>query len=98
MPGGQVYYVQTNGALGFSQAHSASIPPGAIEDIFKVDPGNGDFSYANAVGWLACPGTTAGQFQIFANIPAKDSSAGCIPLHLKTKPTPSGSFGAWQYD
>ncbi len=80
VPGGQQMYVEETGALGFTQAHSAAIPEGAVLGGFTT---RGYFGFtgletvpnSNTAGstLLACPvvanGTGPGLvYQVFANI------------------------------
>ncbi|KAJ6066701.1 uncharacterized protein N7446_003738 [Penicillium canescens] len=50
VPGGQQVYIDPNGALSFTQAHSANIPAGS--------------SYGPFVGFMACP-TEDNRWQVF---------------------------------
>ncbi|KAL8923202.1 MAG: hypothetical protein Q9208_004765 [Pyrenodesmia sp. 3 TL-2023] len=71
VPGGQRIYVSPTGALSFTTAHSAFIPPGSTIETFKATPGipynatttgsGGAIGRFTFVGWgattgfLACP-------------------------------------------
>lgn len=59
VPGGQRMYIRPNGALGYTQAHSGSIPTGSTVTGFTYTPGIkfGTFgiNLPGAAGLLACP-------------------------------------------
>ena len=100
VPGGQLVYVETNGALGFTQAHSAFIPPGAVISSFTVTPGASfgtlGFSGLGANGFLACPSANgSAPYQILANV-AGGNFVNCLGFDALTTSF-AGGFGAWQY-
>jgi hypothetical protein len=104
VPGGQQVYVGPNGALGYTQAHSALIPAGSFTTGFVDTPGSayGTFSFTGdgATGFVACPTTASGApWQIFANIPGLVAPLGdknaCLGFDALA-PSFTG-FGAWQY-
>ena len=96
VPGGQVSYIETDGAFGFSQAHSAVIPAGALIGFAGFE--HGYFVYAAAPNWLACPSpTVSGVYQVFASLPGVTYNATCVGLNIVTEDVASGVFGAWQY-
>ena len=76
VPGGQILYVKSTGAVGFTQAHSGAIPPGSTTAGFTYTPaapgsqfGQWSFSGLGANGFMACPPTAAeGRYQVFANL------------------------------
>lgn len=101
VPGGQLVYVEADGALGFTQAHSASIPDGAVVSTFTLTQGLSfgelGFSGLGGAGFIACPNATTGTFpyQIFADIPGAGGT-NCLGFDpLTTNYT--GGPGAWQY-
>lgn len=75
VPGGQIVYVETNGAIGFSQAHSSSIPEGSYVSGFTYTPSDtagvpGRFNFnggPGSKGWTACP-QADGTYKIFARL------------------------------
>ncbi|WEW61453.1 hypothetical protein PRK78_006943 [Emydomyces testavorans] len=105
VPGGQQMYVEPSGAVGFTQAHSASIPPGSYIGGFKYRPGPGHGVYSftgwGATGFMACPSPKAKYYQVFANIKNATVPSGNIKDCLGfvalafnyTGPSPA----AWQY-
>ena len=100
VPGGQLVYVETNGALGFTQAHSAFIPAGAVVSTFTLVPGTsfGDlgFSGLGANGFVACPSANGSvPYQIFANV-AAGNFTNCLGFDALTTEF-TGGFGAWEY-
>jgi len=113
VPGGQLAYVAANGALGYTQAHSATIPPGAFTKGFSWthlfttsitgEVGELDFKATASTksGFLACPDVPTlvpgATYQIFAFVPGF-SQQNCIDLgRLKTTEYKAEEFGAWQY-
>lgn len=103
VPGGQQLYVETSGAMGFTQAHSAAIPPGALVGFFEYVAGEDHSSYIftgwDATGFMACPDTPEKEnFQVFANISNATAPTGnrddCIDFDARVTGLPSA---AWQY-
>lgn len=101
-------YIRKNGALGFTQAHSALIPEGAFVTGFTFTPGEqfGHFgvSLPGSAGLLACPSgpNYTGPWQVFANLKGlKDSDvtggkiSKCLGINAIAANTTSP--GAWQY-
>lgn len=108
VPGGQQIYIRPNGALSYTQAHSAFKPVGSIETGFTYTPGPqfGFFGVTlpGAAGLLACPtGPKAtGPWQVFVNIKGlKDSDvaggkiSNCLGMNA-IAPKANGA-SAWQY-
>lgn len=103
VPGGQQVYVETNGALGYTQAHSGSIPTGAYTTGFVYTPptnsqqhwGHLSFTGHGANGLIACPTAKAGVYQIFANVSGLKNKDKCLGFDAFALPY-SGS-AAWQY-
>ncbi|KUJ12676.1 uncharacterized protein LY89DRAFT_212254 [Mollisia scopiformis] len=95
VPGGQEVYVQTDGALGFTQAHSASVPPGAyIGGFSNVTVASDCHAPWDVITWnapdgstggiLACPEVPAGTngtaiYQVYAKTPAFNKT-NCVTL------------------
>jgi len=105
VPGGQQYYLDAYWNVGYTQAHSAYVPPGATIGGFAAYQ-NGGFVNINtgALGWVACPSTASGGGGNDGrwNLVAKNSSNaanlnGCTAINLKVNPVPAGTYGAWQY-
>lgn len=104
-------FIRSNGALGYTQAHSASIPTGAITTGFTFTPasegaqfGNFGIKLPGSAGLLACPAGAnfSGPYQVFANLKnLKDSDVAggkinkCIGFNV-IAPKASGP-NAWQY-
>jgi hypothetical protein len=97
-----VVYVETTGALGFTQAHSAFIPPGAVTATFSLTSVAGadfwtlDFSGLGGGGFVACPSANGSfPYQIFANVPSGNFD-NCLGFDALASEYTAG-FGAWQY-
>lgn len=105
--------MRPDGALGYTQAHSAFIPPDSFTQGFSWTPlhtnsvlgqrGELDFTAPGATesGFLACPHVpnlpTGATYQIFAQVP-KFNEKNCIELgKLRTTEFKEGQVGAWQY-
>jgi hypothetical protein len=105
--------VGADGALGYTEAHSASIPPGAFTQGFSWTPlhtnsvtgqrGELDFVAAGATegGFLACPVVPnfvpGATYRIFAQVPGFKEK-NCIELgKLRTTEFKEEEFGAWEY-
>lgn len=104
VPGGQQVYVDpATGALGYTMAHSALLPVGALTSGFEYDAtgnsasiGTFAFSGAGATGFVACPvegDNGVGEYQVFANVDGKVLT-GCIGMDVLTSAT---NNTAWQY-
>jgi len=106
VPGGQQVYVSPQGALGFTQAHSANIPPGSSLGPFDYTPGLpfGQYTFTGwgANGFMACPDSKddPNTWQVFANIQNATVPTGdiddCLPFLAKTRVFYGGP-NAWQY-
>jgi hypothetical protein len=72
VPGGQQVYVAPDGALSYTQAHSAYIPPGSVRDGFSREQPTGgqSFGYLNFdTGFVACPAANATEgYQVFGQV------------------------------
>ncbi|GAW15475.1 hypothetical protein ANO14919_048860 [Xylariales sp. No.14919] len=100
VPGGQQVYVAPDGSLSYTQAHSASMPPGSIVTGFSREQsqafGAPIYLYSADLSWYLCP-VTEGEprertYQIFASSEAPE---GCYGTQVRTY-TP-GSGRVWQY-
>ncbi|KAL4866087.1 hypothetical protein BDV12DRAFT_139428 [Aspergillus spectabilis] len=108
VPGGQQIYVSPAGALKFTQAHSANIPPGSSRGPFEYIPptggsasGFGHYEYQGwgASGFMACP-TEDSKWQVFAalqnaTVPGGDVSK-CLGFSAVAVPR-NETGGVWQY-
>lgn len=96
VPGGQLVYVATDGTVGYTQAHSGSVPAGAITTGFEYTPPAPEGSVGTlsgpGKGFVACP--TAGVYQIKAALEGVDTSA-CTGIAAGALPVEG--VGAWQY-
>ncbi|EAW08764.1 putative IgE-binding protein [Aspergillus clavatus NRRL 1] len=103
VPGGQRIYIDPRGALRFTQAHSAYIPPGSSMGPFTYTPGPhfGQFSYTGqgASGFLACPRSngTATHWQVYGSAANVTASQGCLGFDALAVPTNSTGAAAWEY-
>jgi len=105
VPGGQQGYLDPFWNLGYTQAHSASIPPGSLTTGFAAYEGGGFVNLnGNGWGWVACPPTAAGGGggSDAWNLVAKNETnaanlGGCYGVNLKVNDLPQGTIGAWQY-
>lgn len=107
VPSSQLIYVRRDGSLGFTRAHSASYPEGAIL--------GGDLTYSktedarfgrlgsrafDAQGFVACPTKDQG-YQVFAANSSATAPGGalasCLGFSALTVDAVDPSRGAWQY-
>ncbi|KAI4166452.1 MAG: hypothetical protein LQ343_008040 [Gyalolechia ehrenbergii] len=109
VPGGQQIYVAPNGALKYTIAHSSSYPTGSALMTFNATLGGSDgslghftFEGLGATGFVACPVTADGPYQVFADVEGlsdKDVPGGrkdeCLGFSALTAPY-SGD-PVWQY-
>lgn len=97
MPGGQVYYIEpAQGALGFTQAHSAYYPPGSVFGVNAYQ--KGAFVYLPGNGWTACPSEAyPGSYQVFQKLDGLTFNDTCVDFTILVKDWPSNVPGAWQY-
>ncbi|EAW08989.1 IgE-binding protein [Aspergillus clavatus NRRL 1] len=110
VPGGQQIYVAPSGAVKFTTAHSANIPPGsAVEGFsytFDGPIGGWTFTGLGATGFMACPtqGDAPAPYQVFASIPnavvPSGNAAHCLGFSAAasawTAPA-NQTAAAWQY-
>ncbi|KAL2155781.1 hypothetical protein VTH82DRAFT_523 [Thermothelomyces myriococcoides] len=103
VPGGQQAYLDQYWNMGYTQAHSAYIPPGSITTGFGAYEGGGFVNLnGNGWGWAACPPRASGGGGPAWNLAARnDSNADrykdCTPINLRIHSLPRGTYGAWQY-
>ncbi|KAJ5194289.1 hypothetical protein N7491_001626 [Penicillium cf. griseofulvum] len=103
VPGGQQVYIDPNGALSFTQAHSANIPEGSVRGPFHytADEPWAHYSFAGwgATGFMACP-TDDDRWQVFAAIQNATVPHGNVDECLGFSAvalTYDGEIPAWQY-
>ncbi|RDL31916.1 uncharacterized protein BP5553_09318 [Venustampulla echinocandica] len=100
VPGGQQVFVGPDGALGYTGAHSASIPVGAVTTGFlrfqSVAGGAPVPMTFEGSGFRACPvdETQENVYQVFASAVGTDPG-NCIQFQLRTYSAPG--ISAWQY-
>ena len=101
VPGGQQVYVAADGQLGFTIAHSASIPEGASVSGFvytsQTESGApGELTW-NSFSFSACPNGDEGVYQIYADNAtiANSPDSTCINIAAATLNNTVGA--AWQY-
>ncbi|KAL2142860.1 hypothetical protein VTI28DRAFT_691 [Corynascus sepedonium] len=103
VPGGQGAYLDPYWNMGYTQAHSAYIPPGSITTGFGAYEGGGFVNLnGNGWGWAACPPRASGGGGPAWNLVARNETNAerynqCSPINLKINSLPSGTYGAWQY-
>lgn len=81
VPGGQQVYVRPDGSLGYTTAHSASMPPGSTVTGFSRTPApNSDqFGYLNwDCGFLACPGSADDGWKVYGKLDNVTFSDECL--------------------
>jgi len=100
VPGGQALYIQNDGALAFTQAHSAA--------MYNVSYYGGGVAYSDAgyfgpsgASWVACPTSDnvdgKGRWQVFAALPDLFFIQTCLGFYAVVENQPQGTYGAWQY-
>lgn len=112
VPGGQqVYADPKTGAMGFTQAHSASMPPNAVLKAFVYEAPKDGASYGYLKfmrdgrdrGFLACSesgDSNEGPWKVHAALPRVDfDDNACLGFSALavTGPKNGKAFGAWQY-
>ncbi|KAH8724387.1 hypothetical protein GQ44DRAFT_618153 [Phaeosphaeriaceae sp. PMI808] len=98
VPGGQQAYVAKDGALSYTQAHSAFIPDGAVRDQFSRDAPQGGNSFGFLhfeTGWVACPAGEGKGYQVFGQVDGATFAPECLGFNMLAAPTDAP--GAWQY-
>jgi len=98
VPGGQQVYVAKDGALGYTQAHSAAIPTGATLTGFSRDApsGGNSFGYLHFdTGFVACPAGEGQGYQVFGQVADATFGSECLGFDALTVAT--AQPGAWQY-
>lgn len=87
VPGGQQVYVGPDGALSYTQAHSAYIPEGSVRDGFsREQPAAGQtFGYLNFdTGFVACPAGEGQGYQVFGQVDGATFGDKCLGFNALT--------------
>ena len=102
VPGGQQIYLNEDGALSFTTAHTHALGEKDLDFGFHYEKADnaqyGTFKF-QGVPWFACPKAGVEQFQIYANREGARSMDGCLDISINAvdSPNPEGK-GAWQYN
>jgi hypothetical protein len=95
VPGGQQVYIDTDGAVKYTQAHSAAIPEGAIVTGWTTSPGNGFGILSNSNGgFVACPSEN-NSWKVYIGLECVEFDSACLGFDALTSNTTEA--GAWQY-
>ncbi|KAF2495697.1 hypothetical protein BU16DRAFT_429576, partial [Lophium mytilinum] len=95
VPGGQQVYIGPDGAMSFTQAHSAYIPENSTQigwSRVEDSPNYGTLSFEG--GLVACPVAGKG-YQVFGLLPNIDYDPQCLGFTAAT--LNATEVGAWQY-
>jgi hypothetical protein len=88
VPGGQEAYVAPDGALSYTQAHSAYVPEGSVRDQFsrEAPSGTNSFGYLNfETGFVACPATAPETgYQVFGQVDGATFGSECLGFNMLT--------------
>jgi hypothetical protein len=96
VPGGQLFYLTEDWTVGYTQAHSASFPPGAMLDGFVAFEGGGFFNLLDgARGWAACGKGPRFELKV-RNATNGGELTSCVGLNLVMEGYEDW-YGAWQY-
>nr|OQO24597.1 hypothetical protein B0A51_09008 [Rachicladosporium sp. CCFEE 5018] len=97
VPGGQQVYIDpVCGAVGYTQAHSAAMPQGAIVGGWNVSLGDPYGSLSRDGGQVACPAADGeGGYQVFGQVEGLVLSEEC--LGFTAFAINATGPGAWQY-
>ncbi|KAF3921984.1 hypothetical protein ABW20_dc0104473 [Dactylellina cionopaga] len=106
VPGGQRLYIAPDGSLSYTQAHSASMPPGSITEGFTLGPKQENtlrsISHTSG-GFIACPvKKNVGPWMVFVGkvtdkVVPSGHAADCLGFSNNGIEFKSERFGAWQY-
>jgi len=99
VPGGQLTYVQPDGQVGYTPAHTAYMPDGSLVTPFNYTPQATPNSVGNlkfdGKDFFACPVGEQYIYQIYADVPGF-TKTDCIGIAVGTAEwTQEGE--AWQY-
>jgi len=99
VPGGQEVYVAPDGALSYTQAHSAAVPAGSYRAMFsrEAPSGGNSFGYLNfETGFVACPAKAPETgYQVFGQVEGATFGPECLGFNALTSEVQQP--GAWQY-
>lgn len=96
VPGGQQVYVEADtGAVKYTQAHSAAVPEGAIQEGWHINEGDGFGVLSNEKGgFIACP-AEGDSWKVFLQLECVEFDSKCLGFDaLSSNLTEAG---AWQY-
>ncbi|KAL8827869.1 MAG: hypothetical protein Q9191_002931 [Dirinaria sp. TL-2023a] len=108
VPAGQQVYVDVNGALRYTVAHSNVIPPGGLNQTFSLFRGKPTYftfsGVGKASGFLACPvPSNSTVWQVYADLPSltdenivSQNISACLGFDALA--TNYKGFAAWQYE
>ena len=108
VPGGQQVYVDINGALRYTVAHSNVIPEGGLNQTFSLFRGKPTYftfsGVGKASGFLACPlPFNSTVWQVYADLPSltdenivSQNISACLGFDALV--TNYRGFAAWQYE
>ncbi|KAK1835162.1 carbohydrate binding-domain-containing protein [Podospora conica] len=99
VPGGQQAYFGPAGEIGYTQAHSASMPKGSRQTGFGAYLGGGLVDIGGGgLGWAACPPTQSSGRDGWGLVARGEGvdAKGCTPVNLEVKVLEKGA-SAWQY-
>lgn len=98
VPGGQATFIQTDGALAFTQPHSAAQPNELSDEVTVYGGTPGGYFGPGGVSWVACPvSNSTGVYQVFADLPNIGFAAGCTGFDAVVEELPAVTEGAWEY-
>lgn len=96
VPGGQQVYIGPDGAMSYTQAHSAYVPPGSIRDGWSKTEGENFGNLQWERGLIACPAAEQGQgYQVFGQVEGVIFGPECLGFNSLT--FNATGPGAWQY-
>ncbi|CCG84221.1 protein of unknown function [Taphrina deformans PYCC 5710] len=90
-PGGQQVFVNADGILGFTTAHSGSVPVGATLKGFAVS--DNDLTFNGKQQFVACPVGATGVYDL--GVEEKVTQTGCTGVALRA--TNGNTAAAWQW-
>jgi len=98
VPGGQQVYLDAQQwTMGYTQAHSAYVPPGSLREGFGAYEGGGFVNLnGGGLGWVACQEGSGGGWTLRGRNETNAAGlAGCTGVNLRV--VKESGFGAWQY-
>lgn len=85
VPGGQQVYVAPDGALSYTQAHSAYVPEGSVRDGWSRTEGEYFGNLAFKDGLIACPTEGNGNgWQVFGKLEGVGFKPECLGFNALT--------------